>query len=324
MRQWCAFELIRAYGFRITDIEFERTVRVGSKQYRIDVLVLKEEQPWIVVECKEPDDADMEAALEQAISYGVPQQIGAEFVVATNGKSWSVKRKVGGSFVPVVDLPKNVHFRTGNEIVDMVQTLEATLPLLHRLDTMVEGKDAQRFLSAMVTFFQGGHQLTHGASLELLSAIEDIVHALLLPEREKDYVYRIRTAFENFERFRKYSNLGHELYFDVAEDRPVYEHLRRLHIAVGYLLPSTLAIPGLNAFLIRVGAAILENGMALTHPKKPEQRILPVVHSALREYLTYSMAVALDFHLPDPLNRSNVSQLRSYSKDAWERVELEE
>src|SRR5437867_2251050 len=39
VRQWCAYELLRAYGIKITEMEFERPVKVGSKRYRIDIVV---------------------------------------------------------------------------------------------------------------------------------------------------------------------------------------------------------------------------------------------------------------------------------------------
>ena len=52
VRQWCAFELIRAYGIQVQRLTFEAEARVGSKTYRIDILIKLKDQPWAVVECK--------------------------------------------------------------------------------------------------------------------------------------------------------------------------------------------------------------------------------------------------------------------------------
>jgi hypothetical protein len=50
VRQWCAHELIRAYGIMVSDLELERPVRMGSrngsKSHRIDILVLRDGSPY--------------------------------------------------------------------------------------------------------------------------------------------------------------------------------------------------------------------------------------------------------------------------------------
>src|SRR5688572_15250863 len=69
IRQWCAFELIRAYALPVRDMICEQPVKVGSKQYRIDILVKRNGFPWVVVECKEPDYTRHDHAIAQAISY---------------------------------------------------------------------------------------------------------------------------------------------------------------------------------------------------------------------------------------------------------------
>ena len=85
VRQWCAFELIRAYGLTVTELTFEKKVRVGSKIYRIGILVQRNGLPWIVVECKEPGCTKHDDGLAQAISYAGAATISAEYAVYTNG-----------------------------------------------------------------------------------------------------------------------------------------------------------------------------------------------------------------------------------------------
>lgn len=100
VRQWCAFELLRAYGIPIGNIEFERKVRIGSKTYEIDILVCRDGKPWIVVECKEPAHTKHVAAMEQAVSYASGQEIRAEFAVYTNGHIWNVQRRFKNNWIP--------------------------------------------------------------------------------------------------------------------------------------------------------------------------------------------------------------------------------
>jgi len=83
VRQWAAYELLRAYGIAISEIAFERPVRVGSKKYSIDILVSHQGVPFIVVECKLRTDAKAADGMAQAISYADAQNIQAEFAVYT-------------------------------------------------------------------------------------------------------------------------------------------------------------------------------------------------------------------------------------------------
>src|SRR4051812_47950373 len=79
VRQWCAHELLRAYGISVCNIEFERAVRVGSKRYGIDILVSSRGAPSVVVECKPRDHTKHADGMAQAISYADSQTIRAEF-----------------------------------------------------------------------------------------------------------------------------------------------------------------------------------------------------------------------------------------------------
>jgi len=91
VRQWCAFELIRAYCISVTDLAFEYTVSVGSKTYRIDIVVLQDGKPWAVVECKKREYVKHDHAMAQAISYADSQNVHAEYAVYTNGDVWRVR-----------------------------------------------------------------------------------------------------------------------------------------------------------------------------------------------------------------------------------------
>ncbi len=86
-RQWCDPELIRAYGVRIDCIEIERLVKVARERrpHRIDVVVLRDGSPYVVVECKSRRIKSLDAAMKQARSYGDMPDVSATYAVATNG-----------------------------------------------------------------------------------------------------------------------------------------------------------------------------------------------------------------------------------------------
>lgn len=110
IRQWCCFELIRCYGIRVPEIEIERKIKSGSGHRRIDILVKKNDRPWLVVECKKPKHKATNDALDQAISYANSEGIKAEFVLFSDGTEWQVRRCIHGKWVSVVDLPPSLGF----------------------------------------------------------------------------------------------------------------------------------------------------------------------------------------------------------------------
>jgi len=108
VRQWCAHELIRAYGISIASIELERAVRMGSRPHWIDILVSCNGKPVAVVECKTPSERNLKKGMAQALSYADAPEIGAEFAVVTNGTDWQVRRRIQGKWCTVPDLPREI------------------------------------------------------------------------------------------------------------------------------------------------------------------------------------------------------------------------
>src|SRR5690349_12221108 len=149
VRQWCAFELIRAYGLRVTNLRFEHPVKVGSRSYRIDILVLRDNSPWIVVETKEADHSRHVNAIEQPISYADAKPIQAEFAVYTNGSTWHVRRKVQGEWVAVLDLPAEHQSESPIYLSQILSTFHELSPLLAWLDEPVKEEEAKTYLDAM-------------------------------------------------------------------------------------------------------------------------------------------------------------------------------
>lgn len=105
VRQWCIYELLRSYGVLINNVKIECPVRVGTRTHRADIVVMREDRPYIVIECKSRRTRKHEEAMNQAISYATASDMNAEFAVYTNGDVWWVRRRVKDVWVPIPDLP---------------------------------------------------------------------------------------------------------------------------------------------------------------------------------------------------------------------------
>jgi hypothetical protein len=152
VRQWSAHELIRVYGIAVTNIEFERPVRMGSTIHRIDILISREGKPYVVVECNKPSDRNASKAMDQALSYADAPDIQAEFAIFTNGKDWQVKRRILGKWCSVPDLPREIDRQKTEPIAELLHGLDVLAPLLFKIHQTLTGEETQRFLGAMQRF----------------------------------------------------------------------------------------------------------------------------------------------------------------------------
>ena len=64
-------------------IAIEKTIQLGELKKRFDIVVYKNDSPWIIIECKEANVPLTEKTLEQILQY--QQVIKAKYLVMTNG-----------------------------------------------------------------------------------------------------------------------------------------------------------------------------------------------------------------------------------------------
>lgn len=143
VRQWMIFELLAVYNVPVQAISIESPVKVGTRQYRADILLLKDYRPWAVIECKRQEDNDISSGIQQAMSYASCLQ--AEFAVFTNGKDWIVKRCYHGKWISVPDLP--IYSSKQYSSVQLDQLLKACssiVLLIHWIHTPSWSNDIDR------------------------------------------------------------------------------------------------------------------------------------------------------------------------------------
>jgi len=86
--------LLQVKQYPTSLIAIEKEIMVGELKKRFDILVYKNNDPWLLVECKEMDTAVDEAVFHQLLRYQSSLQ--ASYIIITNGnetKGWATKGK---------------------------------------------------------------------------------------------------------------------------------------------------------------------------------------------------------------------------------------
>jgi hypothetical protein len=75
--------LIQVKNYPAALIAIEKTIQLGELKKRFDIIVYKNDTPWILIECKEANVPLTEKTLEQILQY--QQVVEASYLVMTNG-----------------------------------------------------------------------------------------------------------------------------------------------------------------------------------------------------------------------------------------------
>jgi len=318
VRQWCAFELIRAYGITITDLTFEEKVKVGSKTYRIDILVRRNGLPWIVVECKEPSFSKHDDGLAQAISYAGAITISAEYAVYTNGAVWQVKRNIDGEWNAVPDIPVSGPARPLGSIDELLRAVELVTPLLHKLDEPLTGKDARLYLEALQRFFHGHNLITSGVDHDLRFAADNLLRVLSTGLQEEHYSQsKLSAAAHLAEVFRAKIGIGFPL-AEIKKGESVFMFMSALSASMHPLLDAGRDIGGVNQELVRLVLSLLNYGRTQAHEAYP---LFPShLHTSLRGFLTKAMSLSLDVQVPEALEGEFTSDMKHFCSSSWDEL----
>lgn len=320
VRQWCAFELIRAYGIPVGHLEFEHPVKVGSRSYRIDILVRRKGNPWLVVECKALGETKHTEAMQQAVSYASAQKIQAEFALYTNGQEWHVQHCVRGHWVTVPDIPQGNSTAGGEPLVQLLRTLHAIAPMLHKLDEPMEGDAARSFLSAMQSFFNGMSLLTDGFDRDLLIAADNLLRVLSRSDKPSGYeVGKLQTARDHLESFRKLRQLASEVPPVGGADGQATD-MQYLYATLMNWVEDAQGIDHGDILLLRLLTALLDYGQNRRDQRKPHPTIGVQLHRTLSDLMARTLAIHLNVSLPDSLDWVSVGDMRSYCRAGWDAL----
>ena len=76
--------LIQTKKYPASLISIEREINVGELKKRYDVLIYKNDKPWMIIECKEMEVTLSEKTILQILNYN--QSLDVAFLIITNGK----------------------------------------------------------------------------------------------------------------------------------------------------------------------------------------------------------------------------------------------
>jgi hypothetical protein len=86
--------LIQVKNYPSTLIAIEKTIQLGELKKRFDIIVYKNDSPWLLIECKEANIPITEKTLEQILQY--QQVVEADYLVMTNGHTtYGAKTETG-------------------------------------------------------------------------------------------------------------------------------------------------------------------------------------------------------------------------------------
>jgi hypothetical protein len=320
VRQWCAFELIRAYGVSVARLEFEHQVKVGSKTYRIDILVKRDGIPWLVVEVKEPNHRNPSAAVGQAISYADAQGMDAEFVLYTNGSTWIVRRKVGREWVEVPDLPIKAREETERHAFgDILHALDLVCSLVCKLDDPLSDAEAECLLATLQVFFHGQNFLTIELAPELCHATDNLLRALSVRNGHIDYQWqKLGHARQHWEAYGKQIGSAHRIH-EMDGAGFIDAEMGMIRYALEEMMRAAGAPRSADVLLLRLDVALLDYGQECFKRKTQFLPIPPSVHHALREIVDHLLATRLDTRLPDPIDTGSMEEVRAHCASQWEQ-----
>ena len=95
--------LIQVKNYPPSLISVEKIIKVGELKKRYDIVVYHNNNPWMIVECKENNIPINTAVIEQVIRYNMTLSI--SYFVVTNGIESFGYEIFGNSFKELNDLP---------------------------------------------------------------------------------------------------------------------------------------------------------------------------------------------------------------------------
>lgn len=95
--------LVQVCKYPSSMIAIEKTIKLGELNKRFDIVVYKNESPWIIIECKEANVPISEKTISQILQY--QQAMVARYLVVSNGHQTYGAKIESGKLYPVQNFP---------------------------------------------------------------------------------------------------------------------------------------------------------------------------------------------------------------------------
>jgi hypothetical protein len=325
IRQWALFELMSNYGVNLKNIQVETPVKVGSKNYRADIVIMRDSFPFVVVECKENSFVDINSALEQSISYA--NFLKAEFVVFTNGDKWVVKRLIQGKWHPVSDIPGKLGITTDETLTEWLTFLDSVKPILFWTHRQVPLNYAYKFLDYLQRFFARGAHL-EGHDHDLLTGTEFLLRVIAGGTDQTELGHKIehyetstfQAAYKYFQRYfqRIGSTALNVEYIDLMDFRGLFSTLwdgfEELVKAQKNIELGDINLARLNLSLLQYFHKILDAGY---FEKVIFKDIPSSVVYEFAKFIELILLSKLGLRLPSPLDTVDIETFRIITCNDW-------
>lgn len=314
VRQWCLHELLRAYGVSICNLDVEWPVKVARerKPNRIDIMVLRDGKPYVVIECKARGEKDHETAMAQAINYASLPDVNAEFAVYTNGDVWWARRRIRGQWVAVPDIPAFHDHKAAGDWRDILLAVGCLSPVLFWLDEVVPAKTAPRYFGALQEFFHAENGVTAGTDRKLLWTADHVLRVLDDVTRHPNYTGgKMSHACDGLNKY--WQERGMEPSFGGGD---LWEMAHHAWADLSNMLDGARDTISLDYQAMRVIQALLSYLNSMKGRRVRYQDVGSPVQSEVRAYIDLALTVRFNARLPDLQDKILVGDVRDACRPA--------
>ena len=325
VRQWVLFELLSTYGYHINDIKIEVPAKMGRGYHPADIVVYKDHQPYIVIECKKLGSNEQDEAIKQVITYATGLK--TLFAVYVDGQNWIVKRLLSGHWIDVNVIPPKTHLSPQNSFSSMLWFVAHIRPLLYWVYKTVPAKSAPQFFEHLDTFtFFVGFNYLRDINQNLHFGINSVVKIVLQPQSEKDQTaftvdeYKKKNFLIALSFFRKYlTDIGSTGYLIENLDfdkRTFKDSVECLFVELNSLALNSSNIVSKEVAFLRFAVALLQHLREVLE-KSAYLLIEPTVTNDLYSLINLILITEFGVELPDNLDTDNVKELEGFSSEVW-------
>jgi hypothetical protein len=98
--------LVQTCNYPSSLIAVEKTIQLGELDKRFDIVVYKNDIPWMIIECKEARVEIGEKTLQQILQY--QQVLNAQYLIITNGHQTLGTKIDSGKLQPLQNFPEYI------------------------------------------------------------------------------------------------------------------------------------------------------------------------------------------------------------------------
>ena len=98
--------LVQICSYPSSLIAVEKTIQLGELDKRFDIVVYKNDKPWMIIECKEARVEIGEKTLQQILQY--QQVLNAQYLIITNGHQTLGAKIDSGKLHPLQNFPEYI------------------------------------------------------------------------------------------------------------------------------------------------------------------------------------------------------------------------